>query len=87
MTQTYLDPQGTPQPDRRQHRHLREIFDGFRAIVEPFVRDNPAWGGGDLSYLARRQIQESYPQLDAHEINILIHAVSRVVHEERQTAA
>jgi hypothetical protein len=86
MNPTYVDPQGQARLDRRQHRHLRDLFDGFRAIVTPFIHTDSNWGG-ELSYLARRQIQESYPNLDAHEINVLIQAVVRVAREERSAAA
>lgn len=83
MSQTYTDHNGVTHTDRRQQRHLREVFDGFRAVVAPFVQNDASWGAGNLSYLARRQIQESFPQLDAQEINVLINAVSRVMREER----
>jgi hypothetical protein len=78
MTQTYIDPQGKPHPDRRSHSHLRVIFDDFQRIVAPFVSTTGNWGSGDLSYLARRQIQESFPNLSHNEINILIQAVARL---------
>lgn len=57
MTLTYVDPQGQQQVDRRQRHQLRDIFQGFRSTVEPFLRADTNWGGADLSYLARRQIQ------------------------------
>ena len=84
MSETFTDQQGTPKPERRQHKHLRAIFDNFRAIAEPFIRtDSVAWGATDLSYFARRQIQEAYPNLSSQEINVLLVAVARVVNEER----
>jgi hypothetical protein len=63
------------------------MFAGFRSIVEPFITGTTAWGSQDLSYLARRQIQESYPNLDSHQINVLFQAVLRVIREERGAAA
>ncbi len=81
MTQTYIDSHGVEHPDRRQHSHLRAHFDGIRAIIAPFVQSEGGWGKG-LSYLAMRQIQESYPALSAQEINILTSAVMRVLSEE-----
>jgi len=78
MTQTYLDPQGMPRPDRRQHSHLRLIFEDFHRVVDPFVSSAGHWGSGDLSYLARRQIQESFPHLSHNEIDVLIQAVIRL---------
>lgn len=87
MSATYVDKNGQVQPDRRQQRHLREFFDGVKAIMEPFGQASASWGGQDLSYLARRQIQEAYPQLSTHEINILLQAVTRVLAQERSAAA
>ena len=78
MTQTYLDPQGNPRPDRRQNSHLRPIFEDFQRVVEPFIKSSGNWGSSDLSYLASRQIQEAFPQLSHIEINVLIQAVIRL---------
>lgn len=86
MMSTYLDAHGAPHPDRREHSHLRGIFEEFRATVEPFLSRQSSWGGANLSYLAHREIQERYPQMDAHEINILIQAVVRVVREAENAA-
>jgi hypothetical protein len=78
MTQTYIDPQGAPQPDRRNHSHLRVIFEDFQRTISPFLSSPGHWGSGNLSYLARRQIQESFPHLSNNEIDILIQAVTRL---------
>jgi hypothetical protein len=86
MQQTYIDGAGKSQADRRQQPHLREIFEDFRARVTPFLSGYSGWGGGELSYLAMRQIQEAYPQLDAQEINVLIKAVIRVAHQDNDKA-
>ncbi|GEM_PF-4000980 len=82
MNRTYIDKYGTPQPDRRQFAHLRDVFDGFKAVVAPFLGNASSWGIQDLSYLARRQIQESFPQLSAQETQVLLTAVSRVIRDE-----
>ncbi|MBK6743409.1 MAG: hypothetical protein IPG66_10695 [Hydrogenophilales bacterium] len=87
MTQTYIDPQGQPHVDRRQQRQLRDIFQDFRSTVEPFLRADTTWGGADLSYLARRQIQESHPDLSSIEINVLVQAVLRVMREDRASTS
>jgi hypothetical protein len=82
----YIDAHGNRQPDRRQQRHLRDLFDGFRAIVEPFIRAGGSWGQSELSYLARRQIQESYPHLSSQDIHVLTQAVVRVLRDEAAPA-
>jgi hypothetical protein len=87
MSATYVDKNGQVHPDRRQQRHLRDFFEGVRGIMEPFHGAAASWGNQDLSYLARRQIQESYPQLSLQEINVLINAVNRVLAEERAVRA
>jgi hypothetical protein len=82
MSQTYVDKNGVEHPDRRHQSHLRTHFDGIRAILQPFMQVGSSWGDAELSYLAKRQVQESYPQLDAMEVHILINAVMRVMREE-----
>jgi hypothetical protein len=82
MTQTYLDKDGVARQDRRQHHHLRTQFDGIRALLEPFMQSSNGWGDAELSYLAKRRVQEAFPELDALEVHTLMNAVLRVMRAE-----
>lgn len=84
MTQTYLDEDGVAHQDRRRHHHLRAQFEGIRALLAPFLQSKNGWGDAELSYLAKRRIQEAYPELDALEVHTLMNAVMRVMRVESQ---
>ncbi len=82
MTQTYLDEDGVAHHDRRRHHNLRAQFEGIRTLLTPFLQSASGWGDAELSYLAKRRIQEAYPELDALEVHTLMNAVMRVMRME-----
>ena len=77
MTTTSTVPP-TPQPDRRQNRQLREIFDSAYVMIEPFFDPNAGWGGHSLEHLAFRVLRENFPQLSSEDVHAIVVAAHRV---------
>ncbi|MCX8144989.1 MAG: hypothetical protein N3C59_01480 [Azovibrio sp.] len=76
MSTTSVSP--TPQPDRRQNKQLREIFEHAYAMVEPFFDPNAGWGGHSLEHLAFRVLRENFPQLSSEDVHAIVVAAHRV---------
>lgn len=67
-----------PQPDRRQNKQLREIFDSAYVMIEPFFDPNAGWGGHSLEHLAFRVLRENFPQLSSEDVHAIVVAAHRV---------
>lgn len=74
---TYVAPQGTAQPERRRHPHLRAIFDGARLRIAHLYDADVQRESPPRAYLAQRLLHESYPQLSSHDLSVLVNAIER----------
>lgn len=63
--------------ERRKHHALRAIFDDARVRIEKFFLPDSPWAGESVDYLARRVMRESYPDMTAGDIQILVGAIAR----------
>jgi hypothetical protein len=64
--------------DRRRDLELREVFDEVYARVEGFFDPSRTWGGSPLMHWVYRVVRESYPHLDATQVQALGAALHRV---------
>jgi len=70
--------------DRRRDLELRAVFDEVYARVEGFFDPSRTWGGPPLMHWVYRVVRESYPHLDATQVQALgaaLHRVYRARHE------
>lgn len=65
-------------PDRRRDPDLRAVFNEVLVRVEGFVDPSRTWGGGPLTMWVYRVVRESYPHLDAMQVQALVVATQRV---------
>ena len=66
------------QQDRRQHHHVREIFEDACQLIAPFFATENRWGNATLDHLAYRVIREHYPELAFGEVHVLVVAAKRL---------
>ena len=67
------------QEDERRHRlHLRVVFEGALAMLEPFFDPDQGWAGQPLEHLAYRIVRDNFPELNAEEVHLLVVAAHRV---------
>lgn len=64
--------------DRRRDLELREVFDEVYARVEGLFDPSRTWGGPPLMHWVYRVVRESYPHLDATQVQALVAAMHRV---------
>ncbi|MDZ7590797.1 MAG: hypothetical protein U5L05_08920 [Rubrivivax sp.] len=64
--------------DRRRDLELRAVFNEVYARIEGFFDPTLTWGGPPLTMWVYRVVQESYPQLDAAQVQALVAAAQRV---------
>lgn len=74
---SYTDAHGLSYPERRQHPHLRAVFDDAKERVERFFHATESWVGSSIEHLALRLVHEAYPDLSSQEVRILVAAIER----------
>lgn len=74
---SYTDAHGLTYPERRQHQHLRAVFDDAKQRVERFFHATESWVGSSIEHLALRLVHEAYPDLSSQEVRILVAAIER----------
>jgi hypothetical protein len=77
VERTYIDAEGRRQPDRRQDRQLRCIFQDACEVIAPFIDKGNNWGGQSLASLAFRAVRDRFPELPAESVRVLIQACVR----------
>lgn len=65
-----------PPLERRDNQLLRKHFDSALALLKPLL-GHPETGNGTGFYRAMSQLQTTYPDLSASEIEALVAAVVR----------
>lgn len=75
-----MDKHTEAQPDgeRRQHPHLRALYSEARIHIDHLFHNRHDWADSPIDYLAHRVIHEAYPQLNGHDVRILVGAIERV---------
>lgn len=73
--------------DRRRDLELREVFDEVYGRVEGFFDPSGTWGGPPLMYWVYRVVRESYPHLEATQVQALVAAMHRVYRARHQHGA
>jgi hypothetical protein len=73
--------------DRRRDLQLRAVFDEVYARVEGFFDPARTWGGPPLTQWVHRVVSESYPQLDATQVQALAQAAHRVYRARHSSGA
>lgn len=68
---------GGQPPERRQQHHLRSIYEEARGRIAHFFRDESDWANSPIDYLAHRVVHETYPQLTARDVRVLVNAIER----------
>jgi hypothetical protein len=63
--------------ERRYNTRLRAIFPDACSRMEHFFHGSQDWGDRSREYLALRVTYESYPDLSAEEVYLLITAIER----------
>lgn len=64
--------------ERRLRPQLRMIFERAYELVYPFFDPQNTWAGHTLEHLAFRNLRESFPQLDAQEVEEIVAAAQQV---------
>lgn len=64
--------------DRRRDLELRQVFDEVDARVQGIFDPSGTLDGPPLMHWAYRAVRESYPQLDATQVQVLMAALHRV---------
>jgi hypothetical protein len=64
--------------DRRRDLELRAVVNEVYARIEGLFDPTRTWGGPPLTMWVYRVVQESYPQLDATQVQALVAAAQRV---------
>lgn len=64
--------------DRRRDLELRRVFDEVYPRAEGFFDPSRTWGGPPLMHWVYRIVRESYPHLDATQVQTLGAALHRV---------
>lgn len=73
--------------DRRRDLELREVFDAVYVRVEGLFDPSRTWGGPPLMHWVHRVVRESYPQLDATQVQALVAALHRVYRARHERGA
>ena len=73
--------------DRRRDLELREVFDEVYARVEGLFDPSRTWGGPPLMHWVYRVVRESYPHLDAMQVQTLVAAMHRVYRARHEHGA
>ena len=68
---------GTNRPERRNHPHLRRIFDGAALRIHHFFHGQDDWAGSSQDFLALRIVHDAYPELSTGDVRILVNAIGR----------
>jgi hypothetical protein len=64
--------------DRRRDLELRDAFNEVYARIEVFFDPTCTWSGPPLTRWVNRVVHESYPHLDAMQVQALVAAAQRV---------
>ncbi len=70
-----------PQPERRKHVNLREIFDDVVRLVEPYFQHGSGLNGHPTEFWAAKAIRDAYADLNSQEVQILTSAAARYCRE------
>lgn len=73
--------------DRRRDLELRKVFDEVYTRVEHLFDPSRTWGGPPLMHWAYLVVRESFPQLDATQVQTLVAAMHRVYRTRHQRGA
>ncbi len=63
--------------ERREHYHLRTLYNDARTRIAHFFENHADWAGSPIDYLACRLLHETYPELTSHEVVTLVGAIER----------
>lgn len=67
--------------NRRQHPHIRNIFEEAYEIALPFIDPKQGWGGQAMTRHAYPALMEAFPALTMQDLAILVPALERVFKE------
>lgn len=77
---------GAENPEnRRQHHHLREIFEEAYKIALPFIDPKQGWSGQAMTRHAYPALQEAFPAMAMQDLAILVPALERVFKERNKS--
>lgn len=74
---SFINDRGAYHNERRQHHHLRAIYDDARVRIDHFFHSSPEWANSPMDYLAHRVVHEAYPSLTPQDVRVLVSAIER----------
>lgn len=77
METKFTDASGIVIPERREHPHLRAIYDEAAEQLQHLFKSRDDWAGSSIDYAALRLVHERYGELSSDEVRILVGAIGR----------
>ena len=72
------DAEARPAGERRQHPHLRAIYNEARNHIDHLFHNRHDWAGSPIDYLAQRAVHEAYPHLRSEDVRLLVNAIEQL---------
>lgn len=72
--------------DRRQHHHIRDVFEEAYKIATPFIDPKLGLGGLAMTRHAYPVLMEAFPAMTMQDLAILVPALERVFKERNRPA-
>lgn len=80
---TYVDPTGTEQPERRANDRVRAVFERAWDLLKPILEE--ARGGAEASgFSLVIRLRDEFPELSSADLHLLVSAATRMQRERRQ---